>query len=73
MGIAEEYKDMLRTASAAGAFAIFKWNLASVLSPFIDGWQEMEIKRKEFRNLINPIRHGKMPQNLIINSKLLQS
>lgn len=47
---------------------------AAVLSPFIEGWQQMlEIKRKEFRNLINPKRHGKMPQNLIINSKLLQS
>lgn len=37
---------------------------ASVLSPFIEGWQQMlGIKRKEFRNLINPIRHGKMPYN----------
>jgi hypothetical protein len=37
---------------------------ASVLSPFIEGWQGvLEIKRKEFRNLINPKRHGKMPHN----------
>lgn len=35
---------------------------ASVLSPFIEGWQQILVKRKKFRNLINQKRHGKMPQ-----------